>query len=126
MSEKKIVVPEGMLKAACVHIDVSSYGGYEQLQAVKSCLPLALRWLSENPIVPTDEQAAALLAVKPDIPETVTPYTVIVCTEWQRRMFDAPEPEVLAGFMECSACRVKPGSPTLCDGCLHNRAVIER
>jgi hypothetical protein len=28
-------------------------------------------------------------------------------------------------FNECDTCRVKPGSPTLCSGCLHNRAVIE-
>ena len=28
-------------------------------------------------------------------------------------------------FMGCDACRAKPGSPTLCAGCLHNREVIE-
>jgi hypothetical protein len=28
-------------------------------------------------------------------------------------------------FMECDTCRAKPGSPTLCGGCLHNRRVIE-
>lgn len=28
-------------------------------------------------------------------------------------------------FMECDTCRVKTGSPTLCSGCLHNRAIIE-
>lgn len=28
------------------------------------------------------------------------------------------------GFMECDTCRSKPGSPELCAGCLHNRAVI--
>lgn len=27
-------------------------------------------------------------------------------------------------FMECDACAAKPGSPTLCAGCLHNRDVI--
>lgn len=27
-------------------------------------------------------------------------------------------------FWECKTCRVKPGSPTLCDSCLHNRRVI--
>lgn len=27
-------------------------------------------------------------------------------------------------FMECAICRTKPGSPTLCRACLHNRAVI--
>lgn len=29
-------------------------------------------------------------------------------------------------FKECDTCRAKPGSPKLCSGCLHNRAVIER
>jgi predicted HAD superfamily Cof-like phosphohydrolase len=28
-------------------------------------------------------------------------------------------------FIECDACRSKPGSPSLCAGCLHNRSVIE-
>lgn len=28
-------------------------------------------------------------------------------------------------FAECDSCRAKPGSPTLCHGCLRNRAVIE-
>lgn len=29
-------------------------------------------------------------------------------------------------FMECAACRGKPGSPQLCESCLNNRAVIYR
>lgn len=29
-------------------------------------------------------------------------------------------------FMECPTCAWKPGSPILCDSCLHNRATIER
>lgn len=29
-------------------------------------------------------------------------------------------------FMECDTCRQKPGSHSLCRGCLHNRIVIER
>jgi len=27
-------------------------------------------------------------------------------------------------FVECDTCRAKPGSPTLCYGCLHNREII--
>lgn len=27
-------------------------------------------------------------------------------------------------FMECDTCRAKPGSPRLCDGCLHNRRAM--
>jgi hypothetical protein len=29
------------------------------------------------------------------------------------------------GFMECDSCREKSGAPCLCNGCLHNRTVIE-
>lgn len=28
-------------------------------------------------------------------------------------------------FQECDSCSAKPGSPTLCNGCLANRALIE-
>ncbi len=28
------------------------------------------------------------------------------------------------GFVECPTCAAKPGTPTLCESCLHNRAVI--
>lgn len=27
-------------------------------------------------------------------------------------------------FKECDTCAAKPGTPTLCDGCLNNRTVI--
>ena len=27
-------------------------------------------------------------------------------------------------FMECGSCRVKPGSPYLCEACLHNRTLV--
>jgi hypothetical protein len=27
-------------------------------------------------------------------------------------------------FKECDTCAAKPGSPILCEGCLHNRAII--
>ena len=29
-------------------------------------------------------------------------------------------------FKECEGCSKKPGHPTLCKGCLHNRALIQR
>lgn len=28
-------------------------------------------------------------------------------------------------FRECDACKVKPGTPALCTGCLHNRSQID-
>lgn len=30
----------------------------------------------------------------------------------------------MSDFVECDTCRAKPGSPTLCSGCLANRATI--
>lgn len=29
-------------------------------------------------------------------------------------------------FRECDSCAVKPGTPILCNGCIHNRALIGR
>ena len=29
-------------------------------------------------------------------------------------------------FLECGECKTKPGSPTLCYACLHNRGVASR
>ncbi len=29
-------------------------------------------------------------------------------------------------FMECDTCRALPGTPPLCQGCLHNREAIRR
>jgi len=29
-------------------------------------------------------------------------------------------------FMECEECRKKPGSPDLCESCVHNRIAIDR
>ena len=43
-------------------------------------------------------------------------------------IIDSPRPDervfVDHEFQECSACAEKPGSPTLCSSCLHNRALI--
>jgi hypothetical protein len=29
-------------------------------------------------------------------------------------------------FVECDTCRVKPGTPTLCRGCIANRSTINK
>ena len=31
----------------------------------------------------------------------------------------------MSAFKECETCRSKPGMPSLCEGCLHNRRWIE-
>ena len=40
------------------------------------------------------------------------------------RNFSFQRPDHKGEFMECDACRAKPGMPALCHGCLHNREVI--
>src|SRR5258708_29786784 len=47
--------------------------------------------------------------------------------KWIALVESDPKPSSPVGseeFMECAICRTKPGSPTLCRACLHNRAVI--
>ena len=96
MSEKKIVVPEGMLQAAKTGVRNSDG------DAFLSALEVALRWLSENPIVPTDEQLKELCedwgrqVGKPeDIPRNpMISLLKVGSVEWQRRMFLAQEPKV--------------------------------
>lgn len=32
----------------------------------------------------------------------------------------------ITGFRECDTCKAKPGTPTLCMGCINNRALISQ
>jgi hypothetical protein len=93
VSEKKILVPEGMLKAA---YSVGSNGEDSQLAA--EGLMAGIRWLSENPMAPTEEQEIKCFDFVDDkLPECdsrLVPFAV----EWQRRMFLAPEQEDLNGI----------------------------
>lgn len=98
MGEKKIVVPEGMLKAiAHAYYDNERQG--PSMLSLYECNRIgeaALRWISENPIVPTKEQVEAIWNSLPDA-RGAYPYwdkTCRVFGEWQRRMFLDPEPEV--------------------------------
>ncbi len=96
MSQTKIKVPEGMLLAAS-EFDPGA-GEYN----IEPILEAALRWMSENPIVPTDADALTLLQERvasghlSNKEYCAIPATTIRCVirEWQRRMFLAPEPEV--------------------------------
>ena len=87
MSEEKIVVPEGMLEAtrgACT----PNHPNRTRIE-----LEAALRWLSENPIEPTQKQSRKLYADVPQgllVDEVPSWYAIV----WQRRMFLAPESEV--------------------------------
>lgn len=99
---KKIVVPEGMLKAA---VEDAAWNGpiYGARGAIGVIvLEAGLRWLSENPIVPNASDTLGLLQ---EIVQSghlsneeycSIPSTTVraVIREWQCRMFLAPEPEV--------------------------------
>jgi hypothetical protein len=104
MAEKKYVVPAGMLKAAEYRYrSIENYipahaTNTHFLKLIEECLEAALRWLSENPIVPTEKQWEE---ISKDAPLTSIrmPYDWVL-SEWQRRMFLAPEPDHVDGTVE--------------------------
>lgn len=61
MEDKKIVVPEGMLKAALGGIDMARNSSAEKVYWVKQGLEAALLWLSDNPMIPSGGQDNELL-----------------------------------------------------------------
>ena len=101
---KKIAVPKGMLKAAilavdgkfsCIYMPSKGLGGdFAVIEAMGLGLEAALRWMSDNPIVPTEEQWRACLQSYNDAAKTGYECALLFCNDWQRRMFLAPEPEV--------------------------------
>lgn len=94
MRQRKIVVPEGMLKAAEAGIEC---GGAPWVNAV---LQTALLWLSDNPISPSDKQCDVLLesfALDGELrrggPVNRAQVKCLV-TAWQRRMLIDQEKDV--------------------------------
>ena len=89
MSEKKIVVPEGMLKAVQL-IAPDRLMPDIHITTVKGVLEAALCWLAKNPIVPTDEQLDELSKIassdKAPIQDNHN-YRRRFVVEWQLRMF---------------------------------------
>lgn len=86
MSEKRYLVPEGMLRAA----------GYAFMRCLadgkylNAALEAALRWQSENPIVPTNGQLwACEMAVSGQGKGPFEGCSAVIA-EWQRRMYLAP------------------------------------
>jgi hypothetical protein len=96
--EKKIVVPEGMLRATWnameEHMQTHNFVGCVpgSMCSLTVGIEAALLWWSENPIVPTLEQAAELWRVTNGTLKDTWPVSIAV--EWQRRMFLAPEPKM--------------------------------
>lgn len=98
MSElKKIIVPGGMLQAAIEDWEPEGVTDRD----IEHALENALRWLSENPIRPTDEQNQELLQywvkmqgkVEYDSEGRVA-YPRMIAMRWQEMMFLAAEPEI--------------------------------
>lgn len=81
----KVKVPDGMFQAALKYQDSA-------IQC-SAALEAALRWLSENPIVPTDEQILKLQQMFRAIPEPGNKQNLMI-TAFQRLMFLESEPEV--------------------------------
>src|SRR6202789_1329114 len=92
----KIIVPAGMLKAVDEAISTARGIGCDLIAGhVRDiALEAALRWLSENPIEPSNKQIGEMILSAP-YSNTRQAYTsTIFCiTEWQKRMILAPEPE---------------------------------
>jgi hypothetical protein len=91
MSEKRVVVPEGML----MWVIRARYGtaNDEQAEAIRGDLEAALRWQRDNAPVPSNEDLMQMLL----IPNQAMHGDCIRfgAVEWVRRMYDAPpEPEV--------------------------------
>lgn len=92
MSEKRVVVPEGMLDEYMGAVGITHK--HESRPACRKRLESVLQWLSENPIVPTEQQSLDMATGgKFDSFDNWELVRWSVC-EWQRRMFLAPEPEI--------------------------------
>ena len=93
MMEKRIVVPDGMMKAVSNTWEVKSHK--VEINKAEAIIQAALRWLSENPIVPTRQNLEDMRTDWEDTPEQNAEKVVIfLISEWQRRIFLAPESEV--------------------------------
>lgn len=118
----KIVVPEGMIKVA-----EQSYCEADPRQqnnvtaAASHVLEAALRWLSENPILPASHNTCE------EMHRTVNAkgyccYQSALLAEWQRRMFLSPEPEIPAEIADLMWARLERDG---CDAEDHNKEIIE-
>ena len=109
MSDKRYVVPEGMLKAACLVGPCRAYGSSsptppdeiqglisdmavaDKREKVLPILEAAIRWQSENPPKASMKQLQEMYD-KVDQGNGGT-YIPSYLEEWVRRMYLAPEPE---------------------------------
>ena len=104
VSEVKIKVPKGMLDA--FHRAENQNGTKWDGAVLDAMLEAALRWLTENPIVPTKEQAKDVAqSLLPDFQDRENVgRAILVLVDWQRRMFLAPEPEFIGNETVARFC----------------------
>jgi hypothetical protein len=95
VSEKKIVVPDGMLEAFWAEFSGGVRGPDSHRRTVDG-LNAALQWLSENPIMPTDEQSKEMYDTVSDSDGMFHSWRGVTAlvVDWQRHMFLAPEPHI--------------------------------
>lgn len=84
---RKIVVPDGMLKAAGAGSDGVDPCGFYLVGPLRA----ALEWLAENPVMPTAEWIQDHRSAEHETLTTSTRYSRVIA-EWQRQMFLAPDP----------------------------------
>ena len=107
MTDKRVVVPEGMLEAVVDAWDIHAETIVDQCDNIAQAVLLYQR---EHPPVPTDEQAAEILnKAYADTAGSLAPFQW-AAREWIRRMYDAPDP---------------PFDPSL-GGCLTGRTFTQK
>ena len=87
---KKIIVPEFVLKAVSDAWNATKTGD----RVTHNIAEAVCRAISENPIVPTQQQASEMWQVYVGLRGNAVDSIAGCMAEWQRRMFLAPEPEV--------------------------------
>jgi len=134
-NEKKIVVPKGMIEAVIDHHPskgaLQSDPDMLSTDTVTAVLEAAIRWMIENPIVPSTKDADKLWreahTLSADSKTGHAGKDMLI--EWQRMMFLAPEPEVPEEVKDLMSKYADPKLQT--DGLLramargHNEDIIE-
>ena len=134
MAEKRIVVPEEMLKAVDEAIGKARreksarpgvIGGDAELwpNEIKNIsIKAALRWQTENPPVPTRKQIEKMAETHRNDPILWNRFgsssnPAFVCSEWVRRMYDEPETEGCPVYKALLDSGVTISNDWLCPEC---------
>lgn len=125
MSDTKYLIPECGFKAALENIPKFKIAGLEE-EIIKQALQDFVRWLSENPIVPTPKDVDKLYLDWQAVTEYDSSQMPLWASiEWQRRMFLAPKPVFIQEIRDLmdSYTSDDTGSRFNCNE--HNEHVIE-